>query len=60
LLKFDKDPCELPLVKLSEYDEQTLFNAGVNLKFGDFKGVSKTMRELSSSIIEDFPFECFL
>lgn len=60
LLKFDKEQCELPLVKLSEFDEQVLFNIGVNLKFADYKGVIKSANELESHIFDDYPLETFL
>ena len=55
-----REPCDLPLVKLSERDEQLLFDAAVRIRYGDYKTLAETCLDLESHMLRDFPLECFL
>jgi hypothetical protein len=55
-----KEVCEIPFVMLCDEDEKTLFDLGVQLKFGDFKNVLGATNKLTSQVFYDFPPEVFL
>ena len=55
-----KEPCELPLIFLSEQDEKELFDLSVALKFGNAQTVFQACSRLESQVLHDFPPEVFL
>jgi hypothetical protein len=55
-----KEVCEIPFVMLCDEDEKTLFDLGVQLKFGDFKNVLGATNKLTSQVFYDVPPEVFL
>ena len=55
-----REPCDLPLVKLSERDEQLIFDVAVRIRYGDYKTLAETCLDLESHLLRDFPLECFL
>ena len=46
-----KEPCELPFVALTEEDEKKLFDLSVQLKFGDFRTVMRSVHTLTDTIL---------
>ena len=55
-----KEPCELPLVSLTESDEKALFDLAVSLKFGKPQTIARSCQMFMQRYLFDFPPEVFL
>eukprot|EP01022_Parablepharisma_sp_SALTPOND_P015390 TRINITY_DN2169_c0_g1_i1.p2 TRINITY_DN2169_c0_g1~~TRINITY_DN2169_c0_g1_i1.p2 ORF type:complete len:707 (-),score=74.22 TRINITY_DN2169_c0_g1_i1:4568-6688(-) len=54
-----KEPCEFPMITLSEAEEKVIFDTNVVIRYGDANAAVKACEQLGA-ILEDFPVECFL
>lgn len=59
-IQLEKKLWELPLVSLTESDENYLMDTGVKLKYGDAKSFSEISRSLEAHLFNDYPLETFL
>lgn len=49
-----------PLLNISKQEEQILYDANINLKFGDSLHISKTLNHFYFNILNEFPIEYLL
>ena len=47
-------------MSLTEEDEKKLFDLSVQLKFGDFRTVMRSVHCLTDTILQDYPIEVLL
>ena len=59
-IQLEKKPWELPIISLTESDENYLMDWGVKLKYGDAKSFSEISRSLESHLFNDYPLETYL
>lgn len=59
-IQLEKKPWELPLVSLTESDDNYLMDTGVKLKYGDAKSFSEISRSLEAHLFNDYPLETYL
>jgi len=49
-----------PLINISKQEEQVIYDANINLKFGDSVHISKTLSQFNFNILNEYPIEYLL